>query len=110
MLDLGSGSGFIARELRKYPGLGKIDTLIQCDLSERALARPSEDSMQTLSLAVDEEYLPFRPQHFDLILSSCSLHWVNDLPQVFQSIRECLKPDGVFLGAMLGGETLQELR
>lgn len=39
-----------------------------------------------------------------------SLHWVNDLPGVLKKIKSCLKEDGVFLGAMFGGETLYELR
>lgn len=39
-----------------------------------------------------------------------SLHWVNDLPGVLVQIKEALKPDGVFLGALLGGDTLFELR
>lgn len=43
-------------------------------------------------------------------MSSLSLHWVNDLPGCFSSIMRCLKPDGVFVGAMYGGETLFELR
>jgi NADH dehydrogenase [ubiquinone] 1 alpha subcomplex assembly factor 5 len=64
----------------------------------------------TARLAVDEEFLPFPPAHFDLIMSSLSLHWVNDLPSTFQQIRESLKPDGAFIGAVLGGASLQELR
>ncbi|KAJ3057693.1 NADH dehydrogenase [ubiquinone] 1 alpha subcomplex assembly factor 5, partial [Podochytrium sp. JEL0797] len=43
-------------------------------------------------------------------MSSMSMHWVNDLPGALIQIRKCLKPDGVFLGAMVGGETLFELR
>ena len=39
-----------------------------------------------------------------------SLHWVNNLPGVLQKVMSCLKEDGVFLGAMFGGETLFELR
>ncbi|CAK0751681.1 NADH dehydrogenase (ubiquinone) 1 alpha subcomplex assembly factor 5 [Azospirillaceae bacterium] len=44
------------------------------------------------------------------MVSSLSLHWVNDLPGALIQIRRCLKPDGLFLGAMLGGDTLSELR
>lgn len=39
-----------------------------------------------------------------------SLHWVNDLPGTLIQIKNVLKPDGLFLGVMLGGETLYELR
>jgi SAM-dependent methyltransferase len=62
------------------------------------------------TLVADEELLPFAPQAFDLVISSLSLHWVNDLPGCLLQIRQCLKPDGLFLAAMLGGETLSELR
>ena len=47
---------------------------------------------------------------FDLVLSSMSLHWINDLPGVLAQINNILKPDSPFLGAMLGGDTLFELR
>jgi NADH dehydrogenase [ubiquinone] 1 alpha subcomplex assembly factor 5 len=46
----------------------------------------------------------------EAILSCLSLHWVNDLPGVLVQIKEALQPDGLFLGAMFGGETLFELR
>ena len=43
------------------------------------------------------------------MISIVSLHWVNDLPGALLRARQCLKPDGLFLGAMLGGDTLHEL-
>ena len=62
------------------------------------------------SLCADEELLPFEPEQFDLVTSSMSLHWVNDLPGALIQAAACLKPDGVFVGAFLGGQTLSELR
>jgi NADH dehydrogenase [ubiquinone] 1 alpha subcomplex assembly factor 5 len=47
---------------------------------------------------------------FDCVLSSMALHWVNDLPGVMVQARKLLKPDGIFLAAMLGGDSLHELR
>lgn len=61
-------------------------------------------------MVADEEYLPFAPESLDLVMSSMSLHWVNDLPGCLGQVRRALKPDGVFIAAMLGGETLFELR
>ena len=58
----------------------------------------------------DEEFLPFAPESFDLILSNLSLQDANDFPGALIQIRRSLKPDGAFLGAFLGGETLKELR
>jgi NADH dehydrogenase [ubiquinone] 1 alpha subcomplex assembly factor 5 len=101
-LDLGCHSGQMALLLK---GRGGIETLVQCDLSP-AMARQTAG----LSLAADEEALPFAERCFDLVLSCLSLHWVNDLPGAFLQIRRALKPDGLFLAAMLGGETCTELR
>jgi NADH dehydrogenase [ubiquinone] 1 alpha subcomplex assembly factor 5 len=47
---------------------------------------------------------------FDLIASNLSLHWVNDIGDIIKKIKTLLKPDGVFLGTMFGGDTLHELR
>jgi SAM-dependent methyltransferase len=58
----------------------------------------------------DEETLPFAPDSFGAVLSLMSLHWANDLPGTLVQIRRALKPDGLFLGALFGGDTLSELR
>lgn len=57
----------------------------------------------------DEDFLPFASGAFDLVISALSLQWVNDLPGALVQVRQSLKPDGLFLGAVLGGETLREL-
>lgn len=56
------------------------------------------------------EALDLAPGSVDLILSNFGLHWVNDLPGILVQIRRALKPDGLFLAAMPGGDTLHELR
>lgn len=63
-----------------------------------------------VDLVVDEEALPFAPQKFDLAVSLLSLHFANDLPGVFAQIRRCLAPDGLFVAALIGGQSLTELR
>jgi SAM-dependent methyltransferase len=101
-LDLGCHTGALGRLLGRRGG---IERLVHCDLSP-AMARAAGG----WSVAGDEEALPFAPQTFDLILSNLSLHWVNDLPGALVQINRALKPDGLFLATMLGGETLRELR
>ncbi|MEK7245484.1 MAG: methyltransferase domain-containing protein [Pseudomonadota bacterium] len=101
-LDLGCRTGLIG-QLRK--DRGRIETLIQCDLSE-AMARAAGPP----AAVIDEESLPFAPATFDLVLSALALHWINDLPGALVQIRSILKPDGLFLGALFGGDTLKELR
>jgi len=56
------------------------------------------------------ETLPYGPETFDAVLSSLSLHWINDLPSVLKQINQVLKPDSPFLGVMFGGDSLYELR
>jgi SAM-dependent methyltransferase len=63
-----------------------------------------------LSLVGDEEALPFAEARFDLAVSVLSLQTVNDLPGALIQIRRILKPDGLFLGCLLGGGSLAELR
>jgi len=104
-LDLGCHTGQMSAALA---GRGGIETLVQCDLAPE-MARTAARNGRP-SLAADEEALPFAPASFDLVLSALSLHWVNDLPGTLLQLRQILKPDGLLLIAMLGGETLRELR
>lgn len=102
LLDLGSHGGELAEALRGRAG-GELT--VRADLSPRHLARQSG-----LRVAVDEEMLPFAPASFDLIASALALHWVNDLPGALLQIRQALRPDGLFLAALPGGNSLGELR
>ncbi|ETW83776.1 hypothetical protein HETIRDRAFT_314737 [Heterobasidion irregulare TC 32-1] len=110
ILDLGSGPGHFSRLLEPE----QTDKITMLDLSPRILHRDpdSEFEVPVERLEVDEEQLlasiPRNSQ--DAIVSCLSLHWVNDLPGVLVQIREALKPDGVFMGALFGGDTLFELR
>ncbi len=103
-LDLGCHDGVLARVLKRRGG---IERLVQLDLSPAMAARAGRYGP---AVAGDEEHLPFKPGSFDAVLSCLSLHWVNDLPGALIQARQALKPDGLFLAAMLGGGTLSELR
>ncbi|NOJ46438.1 methyltransferase domain-containing protein [Bradyrhizobium archetypum] len=59
---------------------------------------------------VETETLPLQPESVDLIVSALAFQFVNDLPGVLAQIRRALKPDGLLLAAMIGGDTLTELR
>lgn len=102
-LDLGAHGGELAQVLN---GRGGIQTLLQADLSPALLARAPDGP----KLAVDEEFLPFAEGCLDLVLSNLSLHWVNDLPGTLLQVRRMLRPDGLFIASLLGGDTLIELR
>jgi SAM-dependent methyltransferase len=96
-VDLGTPGDAVRMALRRIDNVG---TIIGVD----ALARGKP------FVIADEEVLPFRDTSLDLVVSALALHFVNDLPGVLAQIRRALKPDGLFLSALLGGETLTELR
>jgi SAM-dependent methyltransferase len=100
--DLAADLGTPGDQLRRALALsGKVGRTIAVDPLAAATS---------LSIAADEEALPFRDGSLDLVVSALALHFVNDLPGTLVQIRRALKPDGLFLAAMLGGETLTEMR
>jgi SAM-dependent methyltransferase len=58
----------------------------------------------------DDESLPVAAGTLDLVVSALALQFVNDLPGALVQVRRALKPDGLLLAALLGGDTLTELR
>ncbi|KAL6905484.1 hypothetical protein ACP4OV_003085 [Aristida adscensionis] len=110
-LFLGGSAGAVRRSLR---GRGGIEKLIMMDMSTdmvrkwRDVDDATGDGLETHFVVGDEEFLPIKES--DLIVSCLGLHWTNDLPGAMIQCRLALKPDGLFLAAILGGETLKELR
>ena len=103
-VDLSARAGSFADALAEAAP-GKVDLLVQADLSLGMLAgRPGP------RLVADEERLPFADASFDLVVSTLGLHWTNDVVGAMIQARRALKPDGLFIGAFLGGITLTELR
>jgi SAM-dependent methyltransferase len=98
-LDVG-GRGVVAPLLRARG----ID-VITCDLSPRLAALEAGPAV-----AADEEYLPFAPASFDLVVASISLHWVNDLPGALIQLRMALRPEGLLLASLPALGTLDTLR
>jgi SAM-dependent methyltransferase len=95
-LDVGTPTPAAAEALRRS---GRAETVIRLS--------PVPEQGSVLG---DEERLPFSGEHFDLAVSLLSLQGVNDLPGSLIQIRRALKADGLFIGALLGGATLTELR
>ncbi|OWV89990.1 methyltransferase domain-containing protein [Rhizobium sp. R693] len=83
---------------------GKIGQLTRVE-SERTYVKADEPFVEA---ALEE--VPLEPQSANLVLAPLSLHLTNDTPGVFIQIRRALKPDGLFLAAIPGAGTLQELR
>ncbi|MDA0998563.1 MAG: methyltransferase domain-containing protein [Proteobacteria bacterium] len=103
-LDLGCRMGWMAETLKDK---GRVGTLLQADLAPELAAAAGRLGP---AFAADEEWLPVKDASLDLVLSNLNLHWVNDLPGALSQIRRALRPDGLILASMLGGETLKELR
>jgi SAM-dependent methyltransferase len=100
--DIGAYHGAMARALKE--SVEGIAVLSLTSAEELAEACPAPRAVAC------EESLPLKDGAFDLITSALSLHLVNDLPGTLIQIRRALKPDGLFLGALLGGDSLIELR
>ncbi|MBS0236832.1 MAG: methyltransferase domain-containing protein [Proteobacteria bacterium] len=101
-VSLGAYHGLLAERLRALPAIG---TIIDVEPSLATLGQA-----RGLKVVAEDEALPFAAASLDLVVSGLSLHLVNDLPGALIQIGLALKPDGLFLGALLGGETLKELR
>jgi SAM-dependent methyltransferase len=101
-LDLATPTDAVRRVLVGSHKVGNV-------IAASALAA-EEAGRSGLAVAADAEALPFRDGALDLVVSGLALHFVNDLPGTLVQIRRALKPDGLFVAALLGGDTLTELR
>ena len=101
-IDLGTPTDAMRRALALS---GKTGTLIAAEPDAAVLPAGSVPRVVT-----DEEALPFADASLDLVVSALSLQFVNDLPGTLIQIRRALKPDGLFLAALIGGDSLSELR
>ncbi|KAJ4360910.1 uncharacterized protein N0V89_001479 [Didymosphaeria variabile] len=123
VLDLGANACNIARQLtfpsEDSPDAGprgnRVGKLTAADSSETLLFRDvdlpfnKEIDIERQVLPASE-LLPYEANTFDAVLSSLSMHWINDLPSVLAQVNNILKPDSPFIGVMMGGDSLFELR
>ena len=99
-VDLGTPGDAVRNALVRLESVGRI---VAADVMPDA-------ARGEIVVAADAEALPFGDATLDLVVSALALQFVNDLPGALVQIRRALKPDGLFLAALLGGETLTELR
>lgn len=98
---IGAHHGLLSRHLRTLDNVGMM---IDVEPAPALLAMCDGPA-----IAADEELLPFAEASLDLVVSGLALHFVNDLPGTLVQIRRALKPDGLLLASLLGGDTLHEL-
>lgn len=101
-VSLGAYHGLLAARLRTLPSIGHM-----IDVEASLSILPDNGDWRVVA---DDEALPFAAASLELVVSGLSLQFVNDLPGALVQINRALKPDGLFLGALLAGETLKELR
>lgn len=127
-LDIGCHRGHFLKalvanstEVETFGVIGGIQKLVQCDSTlagveaskQVALKEIGDFPLEVDSIQVDEEHIEasgLDDESFDLVTSDMNLHWVNNIPSALKQIHRVLKPDGAFLGCLVGGATLQELR
>jgi SAM-dependent methyltransferase len=100
-LDIGTPTEAAVGVLR---GSGRVETVL------RIAPVVPRGTVPRLTALGDEEALPVGPESVDLAVSILALHSVNDLPGALFQIRRALKPDGLMLACLFGGDTLTELR
>ncbi|PPJ53494.1 hypothetical protein CBER1_00295 [Cercospora berteroae] len=127
VLDFGANACNIARILTRpdpdpdsakpsvEPISKRIGEIICAESSPTLLHRDKDEAFNKdieirREVLTNPEYVPYETDTFDMVMSSLSLHWVNDLPSVLTQINNCLKPDAPFIAAMFGGDNLYELR
>ena len=96
--DLSPRAGLFAEVVAGHEAASRLGPVTEAGVELSARAVPGETGLGREEGSVD------------LIVSVLGLHWANDLPGALVQIRRALKPDGLFLGAMLGAGTLMELR
>lgn len=104
-VELSSRGGAFREALKASAAAGRVGALIETDASRAMLAGRAGPRA-----VLDEERLPFAEASLDLVVSTLGLHWTNDVVGALIQVRRTLRPDGLFLGAFLGGATLTELR
>jgi SAM-dependent methyltransferase len=98
-VDLGTPRDTVRSKL-----VGRVGTVVAVD------PLPGRLTADAMRVVADEEALPFRDASLDLVVSALALQFINDLPGTLIQIRRALKPDGLLLAAMIGGDSLSELR
>ena len=101
-VNLGAYHGLLSRRLRELDGVSDI---IDLEISSGLL-----EQCTGLRVQADEEFLPIKDKSIDLFVSGLQLQFVNDLPGTLIQMRRALRPDGLLLVSLLGGQTLWELR
>jgi len=102
-VDIGTPNAAFVEEIVPRAGVGQVVRLAPP-------GAPARSSTRVSTVVSGLEALPLATARFDLAVSGLALHLTDDLPGTLIQIRRALKPDGLFLACLAGGDTLVELR
>ncbi len=107
ILDIGCGTGYLSNLISRYLPNSNI---VCMDFSYEMVSQCKNKNIKLEPLVADAEYMPFETSTFDLIISSFTLHWCQQIDKIFSDIFRILKYDGNFMFTTVGPDTLKELR
>lgn len=120
VLEAGAHTGWFLRHMLQQKRLFGCKQYIQCDISEERLNRNYADvkdmlppGFELVQICCDEEIpgaFEVPDRSVDMVVSCLSLHWVNELEAALVNVRKVLKRDAFLLAAIMGGNTLYEMR
>lgn len=101
----------VERNFKSPLQMGMLGGLLPSLMSHRHMTKADRTPYPDRQIIeLDEENLPHEQGKYDLIVSNLLMHWVNDLPGALIQMQRALKPDGLFIASLFGGESLKELR
>lgn len=109
ILDLGSGTSFIAKELCKNFPAQKLK-ITEVDIAPQMLESWTNRPQNVSTICCDMENLPFAKNSFDIIFSSFALHWLIDFEKNFAQFSSLLKKDGHLVFCIPTDGSLDELK
>ncbi|MEN9501837.1 MAG: malonyl-ACP O-methyltransferase BioC [Pseudomonadota bacterium] len=110
VVDLGCGTGAITAHLQqRYPTADVISLDLALNMVRKTCQHISDAGRLPLGVCADANALPLQSHGVDMIISNLMLQWCNDLPATFREFTRVLRPDGLFMFATFGPDTLTEL-
>lgn len=95
-LEIGARDGYLSNSLKES---GKVKNIFRTEICE----------FDKGNIIADDEFLPFKNNSFDLIISSLNFHHINQIPQFLVQVKNLLKEDGIFIASFFGEENLSQL-
>ena len=107
ILDIGCGTGYLSNLISRHLPNSNI---VCMDFSYEMVSQCKNKNIKLEPLVADAEYMPFKTSTFDLVISSFTLHWCQQIDKIFSDIFRILKNNGNFMFTTVGPDTLKELR